>query len=729
MRPIIILTALTASLPLSAQGHLDPAAQLLVQQSSRQAPQRDGEGQLDYRSVYVWLDETVPSAEALSELNACMVTRVEDMATVRIPVTRIAELAALPGIRYVQAPAAASLQLDLARREALADEARKLVTPQGSSYTGRGIVIGVVDAGLDYRHNAFRDKEGKLRIARVWEQDTSLASASAPEGYGYGAEFATPEDILKAEGDTDAGSHGTHVLGIAAGSDPWLGGQYQGVAPEAELVLVTIGETGADNVCVSDAIRYIYDYADAVGKPCVINLSLGSHAGPHDGTSAFDRMADAVQGPGRLIVGAAGNYGEDHFHLSTAAHRATLDDGTMAPLQTLLTFTRLNTQGLPTYSLTPHTAGGQLEVWADATKPLTIELFAYNTFTKKESDTYTYRFEGGETEPQRVSLGRYVTGTLNVASEVNPVNGKAHVIISSELTNIRINYGVGLRVWAEDADIWADNTNINFNAYTYEGFVNPTTESTVTEIGGTAHRILTVGAYTTRDVFRMEGDDTEYPVTGQTLADLCTFSGYGPTADGRQKPDLCAPGSYIISAVSGNDRTGTLRLASSYQDADGHAQLYGYLHGTSMSTPFVTGTAALLLQACPTLTPEQLYEALTTTSRQDGFTTDARYWGCGKVNVLEALRYCIDLQHQIEGIRDVNEDFRGQITLVGDELRVWMAQKARPGQYIRLYDAAGRLCRSYALSTGVDEQRIGVADLQGGVYMLVAPNFSLKLAL
>ncbi len=633
------LLALAAAATLHAQSQLDPAARLLLQQQAQHAP-APSEAQSGEISVYVQIDPDAIDWQAIRDLGGRVGTIANTLATVRLPLTQLAALAQVPGIRYIQAPQHVMPMLDLARKEARADEAySSLLTPDSSlPYTGQGIVIGQVDAGLDYMHNAFKTPEGTLRIKRVWEQGTNPATASiyglhSPEAFGYGAEFDTPELILKAGGDSDAGSHGTHVMGIAAGSDTYLDGQFRGVAPEAELVMVAITDVGPDNVRISDAIQYIFDYADQVQKPCVINLSLGSHSGPHDGTSPFDQIADALQGPGRLIVGAAGNYGADKFHLS----RTYAEGSELEPFQTIV-----NHEFYSSY------ATGQIDIWADATLPLAIELFDYGTFNGTESETHTFllpdQLDGQMVE---VSLGRNVSGTLQLTGELNPLNGKQHVLLTSAVTNLRNNHLVGLRIAPlaggyGQVDLWADDNKIHFDAAEREGFVNPTSESTITELGGTAQRILSVGAYTTRDEFKLEGSDQIHPV-GMPLGDLCDFSGYGPTADGRQKPEVCAPGSFIVSAVSGHDRSGTIYMHSHYKDAKGHEQRYGYLQGTSMSAPFVTGAVALWLQAYPQMTPEELKQIIDQSTRLDDFTLDTRYWGAGKIDVLAGLQHCIEL--------------------------------------------------------------------------------------
>lgn len=633
---------LSATSLLMAQ-HLDPAARLLVKQQEQNVnqhaqsidPQTERPSCDELISVYIQYDAATIDWQAIHQLGGKTGVMNGHLATVRIPVDQLKALSEVEGVSYVQAAHKAKPMLDLARADAFVNEAQ-LVTSSHENlpYTGHGIVIGQVDAGLDYMHNAFKTADGSLRIRRVWEQATDPAKAPisglhSPEGFGYGAEFDTPELILEAGGDTNAGSHGTHVMGIAAGSDSYLDGQFRGVAPDAELVMVAISEVGPDNVCISDAIKYIFDYADQVNKPCVINLSLGSHEGPHDGTSPFDQIADAMQGPGRLIVGAAGNYGTDKFHISYNYGEMT-DNHT--PFATII-----NHEFYTSY------AYGNVDIWADSGLSFSLEIFDYNTGMKSESENVILSFdELLDGTVHSVSLGRNVTGTIEFTGEVNPLNGKTHIVLHSLVTGLRTKHVVALRVIPEGGngqiDLWADDAKLHFDNE-QEGFVTHTNESTIVEIGGTAQRILSVGAYTTRDQFQLEGSDTWYPV-GMELNNLLTYSGYGPTADDRQKPEVCAPGSFIVSSVSGHDVT-QIYMHSHYTDANGHPQRYGYLQGTSMSTPFVTGAVALWLQACPTLTPEQLKEVIDNSSRLDDFTDDPRYWGAGKVNVLAGLQYVI----------------------------------------------------------------------------------------
>ena len=269
--------------------------------------------------------------------------RAGSVVTARIPVDSLAAVSALDCVEYVQTAVPVSPMVDLVRPAVGAD---RVLAGTGLSrpYTGRGVVVGIIDSGFDYTHPDFYDGvSGELRIRRVWEQ--GYDGGTPPEGFTYGCEFDTADEILTAAGDVTTNSHGTHVAGIAAGADNSLG--YAGIAPDADIVLVSMaGAETENNVNLSDAIAYIYGYAESVGKPCVINMSLGNQSGPHDGTSTFDVIADGLQGPGRLIVGSVGNFGAGKLH--------AFKDFAGGRPDTLRTFIDYKN------ALSPQTAGGDI---------------------------------------------------------------------------------------------------------------------------------------------------------------------------------------------------------------------------------------------------------------------------------------------------------------------------------------------------------------------------------
>ena len=227
-------------------------------------------------------------------------------------------------------------------------------------FKGKGVIVGIVDTGFEYGHiNFYSPTEKSLRIKKVWDQNQS--DGPLPDGFYYGAEYKTEKDILNAQYDLKDETHATHVTGIAAGSD--YSGDYYGVAPESELALVAFSEVSRDNVSILDGVKYIFNYAEEENKPCVINLSLGSHTGPHDGSSMFDRVCDDLQGPGRILVGAAGNEGGTALHVSKYVY----------PTDTLKTF----------LSFPVGAKFGYIDFWGEPDQVYKIRLFVYNRNTRK----------------------------------------------------------------------------------------------------------------------------------------------------------------------------------------------------------------------------------------------------------------------------------------------------------------------------------------------------------
>lgn len=651
-------------------------------------------------SAYVTID---PALTSWQQLGVTPIAENAGTATVRLTLDALQRLAKQQGVEYIQITSGATQMLNLARQEAGTDQIHK-GTDLPQAYTGEGVVVGVVDAGFDYMHAAFRrPADGALRIKRVWEQGaTTLDGASAPAKYGYGIELNTPELIEKAQGDSDSNSHGTHVAAIAAGSDAYKDGAYVGNAPDADIVLVALDLNASTNADISNAVQYIFDYADEVGKPCVVNLSLGNQDGPHDGTSTFDTMTDAMQGPGRLIVGAAGNHRTDAFHIDHTF--ATAD---AAPLRTFVKY-----KVAPSNSV----SGGTIEIWGEKGVDFTVDIAAYSTFNKKDARSTTVYPAEGVTD---VDFGKYATGTWKVASEVSPLNGKPHVVLTSALTSIRNNYAIALTVTPKTAgrvNIWSDNTYLALESRDIEGFSAPdAASSTLCEIGGTGKRILTVGSYTTRNEYTTNGG--QQATLQETVGDLSSFSSYGPTVDGRMKPNITAPGCFIISAVSNNDASGNLMYAE-YNENFGRYNQYGYMQGTSMASPFVAGIVATWLQAYPQLTPEQLHEIVQNTARKDSFTATApdSNWGYGKINALDGLRQCIEKQET--GCVSVAMPFDGTVRIADGNILLGFARDTQATLCITSMTGSTLFSKPLGKRSAGETLSVAVPQLPKGVYLL-----------
>ena len=369
MRKILVLILSLCSLSaLYAQSKYTPSAQLFLQQNGRHDLQRcvrkGGER-------YVPATIRTTDSDALTRAGIQVGTCAGEWVTAWVPTELLGALDDMPAVDCIEAGQLAYPMLD----KALPDigyervlQAQDLPYP----YLGKDVIVGIVDIGFQWDHIAFRREDGSSRIAVAWNQNDT--TGVPPEGYIYGSVFDTEEKILSAE-PCSIDIHATHVASIAAGS-AFDGNPYGGVAREADLVLVDALHTadgGMYEEGIVDGIQFIFDYARRVGKPCVVNLSIGNYFGPHDGTSAFDMMCDTLQGEGRLIVGAMGNMGAYNYHLEYDFD---------AKAKEFRTGFRQKSLSLP-----------MADLWSEAPVHIGIEIYKYNEESLCHGlAAYRYRF-------------------------------------------------------------------------------------------------------------------------------------------------------------------------------------------------------------------------------------------------------------------------------------------------------------------------------------------------
>ncbi len=206
--------------------------------------------------------------------------------------------------------------LDVSVPETKADQVWK----SNPGYTGKGVIIGVIDTGIDWKNPDFMKEDGTTRILYIWDQ-TINTPTRFPEGYKYGTEW-TKRDIDSGIClHMDVNSHGTHVAGTAAGNGR-NGSEFIGMAPEADIIVV---KTSFSDAYTLDAANYIFRKAQQQRKPAVINMSFGSLWGPRDGTDLIDQaLNNLLDTPGRAIVASAGNDGGSNVHLGANSLRQSV---------------------------------------------------------------------------------------------------------------------------------------------------------------------------------------------------------------------------------------------------------------------------------------------------------------------------------------------------------------------------------------------------------------------
>lgn len=714
-----LFTLLSTSANVRAQSTLSPYTQQLMESieatgyaattvddggglSLKAKSLRLTDGQL-YISAFIHVDETTDIA-AIEALGVRINTRAGSILTAQIPATAMQALSAVEGIRYIDAAMPVRPMMDIARAACNVDYVHE-GTDLDASYNGDGVVVGIIDMGFQYDHINFYDlNQSTLRIQRVWEQDWD--SGTPPDGYSYGGEMTTSDEMLSYKGDVTTTSHGTHVTGIAAGADTYDGNTYYGVAPGADIVLVSMGGDTDNNVNLSDAIAYIYDYAESVGKPCVVNMSIGSQIGPHDGTSSFDQLCDALQGEGKLLVGAIGNYGATKCHVAGAFTSA--DD---APVQTLVSF------------LDDVDDGGEIDVWGDEGMDLTVQVFIFDTYSGTKKDSIEVDASAATGSTKKYSFQSNCTGSVTITTEINPLNNKPHAYIAFDITRFKSKSCAGLSLKprsAGTAHAWSDADYIVFTDSDFDEMTDGDTDYTVAEVGGTGNTIISVGAYTTRDYLWTESNSTHVDL-GETLGEVASYSGRGPTVDGRVKPFITAPGGAIVSSLSNNDANlddQYIVRTITYRDTN----YYGLMQGTSMSAPFVTGVLATWLQANPELTPDAAKDIIQATAITNDYTGEISSegdngWGYGIIDAWAGIKQCI----ATSSIGAISDGTAGTSLLMdgANNCRLLFAG-ATNGVRADIVSVDGRLVRSTDIGnvSTAEEVSIDTSALPRGVYLL-----------
>lgn len=644
--------------------------------------------------------------EGLADNGVTVNAQYGTILSVRIPADKLVTVSQLPTVKYIEIGRPVHKRMNTVRSAAFANiDALHAGTGLTQAYTGKDVVVGIIDGGFQYNHINFYNTAGEeLRVKRVWDQN---ATGTPPAGYYYGREYTTASSIVAAKQDmTDC--HATHVAGIAAGA--YRGNEYYGVAPDADLVFVSYNlyDTSSSNTSITDGIKYIYDYAESVGKPCVINMSLGYHIGPHDGTSTFDRICDELQGEGRLLVGAAGNEAEENLHI-----KKTLKPGD----NTLKTVVDLGSS--------QNTA---IDIWGDPNKTISARVIVYDIAQRQEIYSSAF-FSTATSTSQRIANPTGVYGEIYISTATDPNNHKGNITIDVGILPREDTYYIGFEVSATEEttiNAWTNTQYTEFSNFGIAELTNGDNNTSIGEIGGTGNRIITVGAYTSCNYIEHK-NSTIYNRSYQNVDQLASFSSHGPTTDGRMKPDIAAPGTMIVSSYNSStcstSRSDYYATVVGQYYVNGTNYYYGSMEGTSMAAPVVTGVLATWLQARPTLTPEQVREVFAKSAKTDSYTgsiagTGNNQWGYGKIDAYNGLVYCLN---ELSGIEETGAPTRSMaypnpaaescyFVLPSDDQQVTVA----------LYSLNGaQVLNLYAGDVVAGEQRtVSLNGIAPGIYLM-----------
>ncbi len=568
-----------------------------------------------------------------------------DFVTARVPVGQLEALAALDNVTRIKVARRAQPQTDVARQ---ATNAADLLTVSPDAlacgvtgkYDGSGVILGIIDTGIDFRHTAFKDKNGNSRIKRAYVYDGK-------------AKVFDEDDMMINPPTTDDNKedHGTHTASTAGGSSVVVSGStvtvtddhanatYGGMAPGADLYLA--GIKGLDDVYIATALQRIVTYADSQGKPLVVSNSWGNYSGPHDGTGELAEVVGKYFGkdhPNRVILFAAAN----------AAGRRTGDEVggffvrkravSSSPLGTII---RTNNDGGNYYA--------DLIASAMSARKLNCKLYVLDNSAGTIKKSWTVAKDTRSFS----ELATYYSGSLAVYFDVE--NGKYQLaVVSEDGMEAEGDYTLAIEVYpasgSADVDLWAGDRSYFTDHLSTSGHTwTAGTDDMCVSDEATIPDAISVGAYVSKNQVTNSQGRT-YTYTSGSLGDIAYFSSYA-TADlsptGLAYPWITAPGAQVVAAVNHYDTSGdnsyfdSLKSMLVVNDANNP---YGVMAGTSMATPVAAGIVALWLQAAQEvnkpLTVDDVKNIMKLTAVSDSYTTgtNASHFGNGKIDALAGVK-------------------------------------------------------------------------------------------
>jgi subtilisin family serine protease len=535
--------------------------------------------------------------------------------TVEVPLASFDQVASLPGLTRIGAAYRAEHCLDVSTPATQATPNYWTATPPTfSGQAGAGVIVGDVDSGIDWSHADFKKPDGTTRILNIWDQNVS---GTPPAGFSYGREYSQA-DINAGLPAKDTDGHGTHVMGIAAGDGSATGNgqpanRFIGMAPNADIIMVA---TDYSTTHVVDGVNYIFQRAAALGKSAVVNLSLGTGYGAHDGTEVFDTSLNALTGAGKIVVAAAGNAGGQSLH---AKQLVPVGGGNQTVTFSIPTYTANSGAGNDFVVIDAYYAG-DANMLVSVTSPRgTSNLGPVTKGNYAQSLTGTdggIYIENGYTASP--------SGDANIYIQIWDYLSARYPRVGTWTITLTPVSGTSPQL-----DLWLAQFQLG-SAYVQPLFTSDVDEHDLVQSPASAAQVIAVGAYTTKNLWPSINGGTYYFTDSTHVGALTAWSSPGPLRNGAQKPDITASGTAVVSALSS--------AASAPQELINPDGVHWTNAGTSMSCAHVTGGVALVLADSPSLTPAQVKAKLFADALVDSWTGSVPnyQWGYGKLRMLRA---------------------------------------------------------------------------------------------
>lgn len=699
----------------SAQGKISPSGQIILEEFDAMALKSNtSQAQPTYAAIITLSDES--AAQQLRDAGIDIISDLGTVITADIPLNRMYEVSEMPGVVYVSFGEYQNANMNFARSDASVEEAQNgfSYNEQTLKFDGTGVIAGLMDTGMDANHCNFKDDSNASRIERLWWFRSNNGTATQ----------YTSSTISSFTTDNTSQSHATHVGGIMAGSykgtgqvaqltNPATGAgvtvgasnvPYYGVATGARLAF-SVGSLSDANII--NGVTNIINYAENQGMPCVVNLSLGSNSGPHDGSTSFN-AALAKLGERGIICVSSGNEGDDPLYVFKE-FTSSSDD--------------LKTMIAPSCITNGKNVSNIVDVWGGSNQVLQVSWAVYNSATKALTTLATISGANQSTSisSSNASFNAAFSGSIRMASEINPLNNRFHVQCSlssvARKTTATTSY-LALVVKAVNGEkvyVYGGGIDVTFTSNNIVGWTNGSADGSINDTA-CGENIISVGAYTSAQYFPTLSRSVLAYQGATAPGTIAPFSSYGYTFEGTPKPDVTAPGTVIISSYSryyyaAQGLTSSSVTASAARS--GVTNYWGPMQGTSMSCPFVSGVVALWLQANPSLKYSDIIETIKESSDFNSFSMrPAIRWGAGKINAVEGLKHILG-KTSIGSVWN-DEEQRLIITPLADGYEVWVA--ASKHVKATLYSLAG-IAMTTANADG-ECVNVSTSSLPKGVYIL-----------